>query len=290
MFFILMIVSLACLPLLRIERSPFCAEILRRHAIGTAEAAGELRLVAKTKAISYFGQALLVRAIGQSLARRFQALIPDPAAHGLVGVAKQFVQIARGDAAGPGDGFRVKRCVAQIFSDNGFNAGQMRLAHGGGAGGQGALIGFQGEHQKINELPAHSVAHLNAHGIKAGGDEMQHVSEQAACTLSRVELHGAEAVRRTQPQAQRLGLNFHHPQVGGVGVGKLIGLMAALQNKSAGVAAYVLSRLRKKDFRACRHGDQKMFVPLGFEVMGQAPVLQRLRCEPRQRHAAQLPI
>ena len=84
------------------------------------------------------------------LARGFKPLIPDPAANSLVGVAKQLMQISSGNTAGSGNGFRVKVGITKVFSHNGFNTGEMGLTYRGSAGGQRTLVGFQGQHQKIN--------------------------------------------------------------------------------------------------------------------------------------------
>ena len=123
--------------------------------------------------------------------------------------------------------------VAHVAADEGLDARQMRLAHGGVAGGQRALVGLERQHQKVDQLLAHGGARLRAHRVEAVGDQVQHVGEQAARAIGGVELQRAEAVRLADAAAQRLGLDLQHPEIGGLGVAELIGLVAALQDEAA---------------------------------------------------------
>ena len=208
----------------------------------------------------------------------------------MVGVAEQLVQIAGRDAAIARDRFGIEGRIAQVPAHEGFDAGQMRRAHGRAAGGERALIGLERQHQEIDELLADHGAHLVGHCIEAVRDQMQHVGEEAAGAVGGIELQRAEAVGPADAPAERLGLDLHDPQIGRLVMAELIRLVAALEDEAARRAVHVLAALREEDLGARRHRDQEMLVALGAEMMRQAAIAQRLGGEARQRDVAQMPV
>ena len=65
--------------------------------------------------------------------------------------------------------------------------------------------------------------------------------------------------------------------------------MAALEDEAPRIAAHVLAALREEHFGMRRHGDEEMLLALCLEVLRQAPILQRLGREARERDIAQRP-
>ncbi len=195
----------------------------------------ELRLVAEPPAVGNLCHRHGVGGVGECLAAGFEALVPDPASDRLVGVAEKFVEIAGGHAAAAGDGLGRQFVVAEIAADEALDAGEMRDADARRAARERALVGPQRQHQKIDELQSHSVTCFGRHGVEARWNEMEHVGEETACTFRRIELQRAEAVGLADAAAQRLGLDLQDPEIGGLAMAELIGLVAALEDEASGL-------------------------------------------------------
>jgi len=127
------------------------------------------------------------------------------------------------------------------------------------------------------------------HRVKASRNQTQHVGEQTARAVLRVELYTAEAVGRADAAAERFGVDFDDPHLGEFGVAELIGLVAAFEEEAAGSAADLLSSLREDDFGTRRHGHQELLLPLGAQMMPRPPIHEAGRNVVRQRKIADLP-
>ena len=70
---------------------------------------------------------------------------------------------------------------------------------------------------------------------------------------------------------------------------EIVGLMAALDEESAGIGANVLAALGKPKLGLGRDGDQKLLGPLCGQMARQAAVEGRIGGQPRQRDSAKVP-
>ena len=84
-------------------------------------------MVVEAETIGDLGDRQAIGRIAQLGVAGLQPLVPDPLADRLVGVAKQLMQIARGDAAGARDHVRIEVSPAEIAAREAFDAAEMRL-------------------------------------------------------------------------------------------------------------------------------------------------------------------
>src|SRR6185437_12333055 len=212
------------------------------------EGARELGVVTEAETIGDLGDRQTIGGIAQLGVTGVEPLVPYPLADRLVGVAKELVQIARGDAAGARDQVRIEIDPAEIAARKAFDAAQMRLPDSRGPGSKRAFIRLDGEHEKIDQMTTDHQPRFGRHRIEASRNQAQHVGEQAARTVPGVELYAAEAIGRADAAAQGLGVDLDDPHFGEFGVAELIGLVTAFEEEAAGPAADLLASLREDDF------------------------------------------
>lgn len=115
-----------------------------------------------------------------------------------------------------------------------------------------------------------------------------HRGEERGQPRARIDRLGAEPVRAAQLFGQRALADLEHRQLVGGAIAEPIGLVAALDDEAAGVAADAAPELVELDRAAARDGDEVILFGRRGDVAGVTLVMQRLGLEPRQRHRPDL--